>query len=155
MNVSATTQHVNLHIFLRKHRYDPRPQMSKQMPRVVLKWVRRCCLSIVTLWHAYPLSRLSAHHLLTDSRRKLSIKGISSYLITDLYFNREPVNITKINKCNKNTEQHFYNEDKNTNKYTHRLRYIWRTLLRLANTKNWTTKYQIINTQPMKTKAHL
>ena len=28
-------------------------------------------------------------------------KGISFYTITDTYFNREPMNITKINKYNK------------------------------------------------------
>ena len=33
------------------------------------------------------------------------------------------MNITKINKYNKKTEQYFYNEDKKTNKYTRRLRY--------------------------------
>ena len=51
------------------------------------------------------------------------------------------------------TEQHFYNEDKKTNKYTHSLRNTWRTLPKLANKKSWTTKYQRINTQPMKTKT--
>ena len=51
------------------------------------------------------------------------------------------------------TEQHFYNVDKKTNAYTHKLRYTWRTLLKLTNTKNWITKYQRINTQPMKTKT--
>ena len=65
------------------------------------------------------------------------------------------MNITKINKYNKETEQHFYNEDKKTSKCTHRLRYTSRTLLKLANTKNWTTKDQRINTQPLKTKVHL
>ena len=39
-------------------------------------------------------------------------KGTSFYPITDLYFNWEPTNITKINKYNKKTEQYFYNEDK-------------------------------------------
>ena len=29
----------------------------------------------------------------------------------------------------------------------------WRTLLKLENTKNWTTKYQRINTRPMKIKT--
>ena len=71
---SAATQYTNLHTFLRKHRYDPWPQMSRQMPRVDLKWVGRCCLSIVKLGHAHPLSRLSVHHMLRDSRWKLSIK---------------------------------------------------------------------------------
>ena len=33
------------------------------------------------------------------------------------------MNITKINEDNKKTEQHFYKQDKKTNKYTHRLRY--------------------------------
>ena len=47
-----------------KHRYRLRPQMSRQMPRIDLKWVGRCCLSFVKLGHAYPLSRLSVHHLL-------------------------------------------------------------------------------------------
>ena len=71
---SVATHHANLRTILRKHGYDPRPQVSRQMPRVGLKWVGRCCLSIVTLGHAYPLSRLSVHHLLRNSRRKLSRK---------------------------------------------------------------------------------
>ena len=71
---SVASHHANLRTILRKHGYDPRPQVSRQMPRVGLKWVGRCCLSIVTLGHAYPLSRLSVHHLLRDSRRKLSMK---------------------------------------------------------------------------------
>ena len=54
-----------------KHRYHCRTQGSRQMPRVDLKWAGRCCLSIVMLGHAYSLSRLSVHHLLKDSRRKL------------------------------------------------------------------------------------
>ena len=56
------------------------------------------------------------------------------------------MNITKINKYNKKTEQDFYNEAKKTKNYTPRLRYTWRTLLKLTNAKNWTTKYQRINT---------
>ena len=39
-----------------------------------------------------------------------------------------------------------------TNKYTRKLRYTERTLLKLKNTKNWSTKYQRINKQLMKTK---
>ena len=35
-------------------------------------------------------------------------KGISFYIITD-----QPMNITKINKYNKKTEQYFYNQVKN------------------------------------------
>ena len=54
--------------------YGCRPQVNGKMPRAGLKWVGRCCLSIVTLGHAYPLSRLSVHHLLRDSGRKLSMK---------------------------------------------------------------------------------
>ena len=60
-----------------KWSYGLRPQVIVQMPIVGLKWVWRCCLSIVTLGHAYPLSRLSLHHLLRDSRRKLPMKRIS------------------------------------------------------------------------------
>ena len=42
-----------------------------------------------------------------------------------------------------------------TNKYTHRLRYTERTLLKLKiQKKPSSTKYQEINTQPMKTKIH-
>ena len=73
-NFSVATQHTNLHTFLKKHRYDPSPQVSRQMPRVDLKWVGRCCLSIARLGHAHPLSRLGVHHLLRDSRQKLSLK---------------------------------------------------------------------------------
>ena len=40
-----------------------------------------------------------------------------------------------------------------TNKYARILRYTWRTLLKLKNTKNWSTKFQRINTQPIKTKT--
>ena len=54
--------------------YGFRPQVSRQMPRVGLMRVGRCSLSIVRLVHAYPLSRLNVHHLLRDSRRKLSMK---------------------------------------------------------------------------------
>ena len=38
------------------------------------------------------------------------------------------------------------------NKYARRLRYTERTLLNRNIQKNWSTKYQSINTQPMKTK---
>ena len=48
------------------------------------------------------------------------------------------MNFTKINKYNKKTEKHFYNKDKKTNKYTHRSRYTWRTLIKLKNNDNWT-----------------
>ena len=41
-----------------------------------------------------------------------------------------------------------------TNKYTRRLRYTERTLLKMKNIKTWTTKYQRINTKPMKTKIY-
>ena len=51
--------------------YSPRPQVRRQMPRVDFKWVGRCCLSIVTIGHIYPLPRLSVHHLLRASHRKL------------------------------------------------------------------------------------
>ena len=50
------------------------------------------------------------------------------------------MNITKINKHNKKTEQHLTK----TNKYTCRLRYImntWRRLLKLKNKKN--LKYKV------------
>ena len=40
-----------------------------------------------------------------------------------------------------------------TNKYVRTLRCAWRTLLKLKNTKNWSTKFQRINTQPIKTKT--
>ena len=51
-----------------KKGYRLRPHVSRQMLRVRLKTVGRCFLSIVTLGHAYPLSRLSVHHLIRDSR---------------------------------------------------------------------------------------
>ena len=54
--------------------YRLRPQVNRQMPSVGLKWVGRCCLSSVTLGHAFPTSHLSVHHLLRDSRRKLPMK---------------------------------------------------------------------------------
>ena len=57
-----------------KQDYSCRPQVSRQIPIVGLKWVGRCCLSIVKLGHAYPMVRLSVHHLLRDCRRKLSMK---------------------------------------------------------------------------------
>ena len=57
-----------------KHGYCPRPQLSRQMPRVGLKGVGICRLSIVTLGHAYPLLRLSVHHLLRNAHRKLLMK---------------------------------------------------------------------------------
>ena len=105
------------------------------MPRVCLKWVRRCCLSIVTLGHAYQMPRLSVHHLLGNSRRKLPMEKNS--FLPNKY---------------KKTEQHFYNKGK-IDQYTRRLRYTWRTLLKLKNTKVWSTKYQRINKQPIKTKT--
>ena len=90
---SATTQQANLHTFLRKHCYDPRPQVSRQMPRVDLKWVGKCCLSIVKLGHAHPLSRLSVHHLLRDSRWKLSLKRNSFLPNPFCPFYREPIRL--------------------------------------------------------------
>ena len=92
-----------------KHRYHFRPQVSTQIPEVGVKWAGRCCLSIATLGHAYPMPHLSVYHLLRNCQRK----EIPFYPITDLHFNWETINITKINKYNKKTEQHFYNEDKN------------------------------------------
>ena len=50
-----------------------KPQVSRQMPRVCQQWVGRCCLSIFTIGHAYPLPRLNACHL-RDSHRKLPMK---------------------------------------------------------------------------------
>ena len=42
------------------------------------------------------------------------MKKIPFYPITDLYFDWEPMNITKINKYNKKPrEKHFYNKGKN------------------------------------------
>ena len=41
------------------------------------------------------------------------MKKIAFYPTSDLYFNLEPMNITKIDKYNKNTELRFCNEDKN------------------------------------------
>ena len=72
--------------------YSPRPQVRRQMPRVDFKWVGRCCLSIVTIGHIYPLPRLSVHHLLRASHRKLPMKRNS--FLSNKY---------------KKTEQHFYN----------------------------------------------
>ena len=61
-------------LFLRNYRSNPRPQVSRLMHREDLKWVGRCCLSVVTLGHAYPLSLLSVDHLLRDFHQKLSMK---------------------------------------------------------------------------------
>ena len=71
---------MNLRTFLRKHGYNPRTQVSRQIPRVGLKWVGGFCLSIDKLGHAYPLSHFSVHQLLRDSWRKLSMKRIISFL---------------------------------------------------------------------------
>ena len=115
---------------------------------------RRCCQSIITLRHAYPLSRLSVQHLLRDFHRKLSIKTILFYPITDHYFNGEPMNITKIKEYSKKKLNSTFTTKIKTNKYTRRLRYTWRTLLKSENTKKtWSIKYQRINTQPIKTKT--
>ena len=109
--------------------------MSRQMPRVGLKWVGRRCISIVTLRHAYPMPRLSVHHLLRDSRWKLPMKKIPFY----------PIKTKKLNSTSTTKTK--------TNKYTRRLRYTWRTLIKLKNTKNWSAKSQRINTQLTKTKT--
>ena len=53
-----------------KHRYRHRPQVSRQMPRVGLKWMGRCSLS----WKCLSNAHLSVHHLPSDSPRKLSMK---------------------------------------------------------------------------------
>ena len=88
--------------------YGLRPQMSKQMHRVGLKGVGRYKLGLLALpeyyfrpqvsrkmqvGHAYPLPHLSAHYLLRDSCRKLSVKRIHFYRITDLYFNQKPIRL--------------------------------------------------------------
>ena len=71
--------------------FCPRPQVSRQMLGVGLKWIGWWWLSIVTIGYAYPLSRLSVHHLLRDSRRQLSMKKIPFYPTTELYFNQKPI----------------------------------------------------------------
>ena len=100
-----------------KHHYEARPRVSRRMPRVGLKWVGRCCLSIFTLGQAYPMPRLCVHHLLRDSRRKLPMKW-NSYL---------PNKYKKLNSTSTTKTK--------TSKYTRRLRCIWKTLLELKNTK--------------------
>ena len=100
-----------------KHGYGPRPQVSRQMPRVGLKWVGRCCLPIVTLRHAYLMPRLSVYHLLRDSCRKLTMNR--NFFLPKKYKNLNSTSTTKTK----------------TNKYTRRLRYTWKTLLKLKNTE--------------------
>ena len=79
------------------------------MPKLGLKWVGRCFLSIVTPEHAYPLSRLSVHHLLIDSHRKnyqwkeipfypTNTKKLNSTSVTEY---KTDMNITIINKYKK------------------------------------------------------
>ena len=131
--------------------------MSKQMPRVDLKWVGRCCLSIVTLGHPYPLSRMSVHHLLRYPRRKLAMKIIISFL------HKKKINWAALDKSKRVYSQmkmHLKNFTKIENykkdwsakyqrintqpiktktiKYTRTLRYTWITLIKLTNTKTWT-----------------
>ena len=76
------------------------------------------CLSIVTLECTSPAKRFPPKTV--NEKKFISNQSLifilSSYPITDLYFNRKPMNIAKINKYNKKTEQHFYNENKKANK---------------------------------------
>ena len=58
-----------------------RPEVIAYFPVVAkwaftsgLKWAGRCCLSIFTLGHVYPMPCLSGHHLLRDFHRKLPMK---------------------------------------------------------------------------------
>ena len=104
---SVATQHVNLPTFLWKHRYKPRSQVSRQMPRVDHKWVRRCCLSWTCLFNA----TLEC----TSPAKRFPLKTA----------NLKSTSTTKTR----------------TNKYTRRLRYAGRTLLKLINTKK--LKYKV------------
>ena len=97
-----------------KHGYHLRPQVSRQMLGVRLKWVGWCCLFIVTLRHTYPLPHLSVHHLLKSFSPKTGNE--KKFLST------QKLNSTSTTK-------------RKTNKYTRRLRYTWRTLLEFKNTK--------------------
>ena len=53
------------------------PVSSRKTPESV----GRCCLSIVKTGHGYQLSCLRVHHLLRDSRKKLSMRN-NSFLPT-------------------------------------------------------------------------
>ena len=118
-----------------KQGYGPRPQVSRQMTRVGFNWVGRCCLSIVTLGHDYPMPRLSVHHLLRDSCQKLPTKRIS--FLPNKY---------------KKTQQHFCNEDKN-NEVHQQIKMHLKNITKIEKYKKTrSTKYQRINTQPIKSK---
>ena len=95
------------------------------MPRLGLKWVTKCCLFIVTFGHAYPLPCLSVHHLKRNS------------FLQNKYWK---------------SEQHFCNEDKNK-QVRSQIKIHLKNITKLKNTKNWSTKHQRINTQPIKTKT--
>ena len=107
--------------------YHLRPQVSRKMPRVGLKWVGRCFLSIVMPGYAYPSSRLNVHHLLKDSRRKLPMKR-NSFLPNK---SKKRINTTSTTKTK-------------TNKYTRILRctLLTLTLLKLKKYKK-PLKYKV------------
>ena len=83
--------------------------MRRKTPRVGLKWVCRYFLSIFIIRPAYPLPRLSVHHLLRDSKTVNEKKFLST---------------PKIQK--KTWTVLLWRNTKQT----------W-TLLKLKNTKNW------------------
>ena len=90
---SAATQHGNLHTFLKKQGSCCRPQVSKQMPRVDLKSGGRCCLCIVKPdmpFHCHAWVYITCWEI---PPKNCQWKEISTYPITDLYFNQEPIKL--------------------------------------------------------------
>ena len=105
------------------------------------------CLSIVPLECTSPTKRFPPK---TANEKKLLPTQSLTCILTDNQWT-----LLKLTNTIKELDSTSTTKTK-TNNYTRRLRYImntWRTLLKLTNTKNWTTKYQIINIQPMKTKT--
>ena len=66
------------------------PQVSRQMPKVDLKWVGRCCLSIDMPIHCHAWVYITCWEIPAEN---CQWKEISSYPITDLYFNQEPIRL--------------------------------------------------------------
>ena len=123
-----------------KREYGLRPQGNVQMLRVGFKWLGKCCLSIITLGHGYPLSRLSVYKIPAENCQWKNPFLPKKYKKTEQHFYGRT----------QNRHEHYWNwqmqkklnntstTKKKPNKYTCRLRYImktWRTSIKLKNTK--------------------
>ena len=126
-----------------KQGYHAGPQVYRQMPRVGLKWVGRCCLSIDMPIHATLECTSPAKRLPLKTAKLNSTSTTKEDKNKQVHFQIKIPwkNITKTEKYKKDWNakyQRIITQPMKTKtiKYTHRLRHTWWKLLKLSNTKN-------------------